>query len=385
VATAVDAPPTPAEVATAMIAVDAPPTRIARPPEMKDRPFSPPQVMPIPKAPEPGMVNYGRYAVAFARARWQRRRAVKLLQGEIKADTDALDVVLGTLGREARAAQLDNRVLATENQSITDAERKKAEIGGHIGELEQRRAEETARFEELEREKSARLAEVERELGIGERELEEIEGERRGLKDRRKDVERRQKAYHQAADQRDAEAGNSPLGEARSELRRLAEGHRAEAAGLEPEKADYDRKLAALERPLASAQSKVASIRAEVDQARRSLHDAREGHRHRLAELEAELGRRHRERDHTEAEIGRRLVTLGTLINLHRVERPEFTDLYHRIDRLRSAISARTGEIDHLTAEKDAYDRGSLMRGYAVLGGVAVGIVTLIAIIIAIV
>ncbi|HVV82558.1 MAG TPA: hypothetical protein VHE35_05735 [Kofleriaceae bacterium] len=362
-----------------------PPTRIARAPELADRPFSPPQVMPVPRAPEPGIVNYGRYAVAFARARWQRRRAVRQLQAEIKGDTDALDVVLGTLGREARAAKIDNRVLSAENQAITEAEHKKGDIAGHIAEVTQRKQEEVARFEELERERIAKLTEAERERAEAERELDGVEAERRALRDKRKDVERRQKAFHQSADQRDTEAGSTPLGDARSELRRLAEGHRAEAAALEPEKQEYERKLAALERPLASAQSRVAAARSEVDLAKRSLADAREGHRHRLAELEAELGRKHRELENTDGEIQRRLVTLGTLINLHRVERAEFTELYQRIDRLRSAISARTAEIDHLTAEREAFDRGSLMRGYAVLGGVAVLVITFIAILIALV
>ena len=352
---------------------------------MIDRPFSPPAVMPIPPAPEPTFANYARYAVAFNRARWQRRRAVKQLQGEIKADTDALDVVLGTLGREARTLGIDNRVLATENAAITEAERRKAGIGGAIADVSQRKQEENTKFEELERERTGKLAEVERELGIAQGELDHLEGQRRGLRDRKKDLERRQKAFHDAAEERDTEAGNSPLGEARSELRKLAEASRADAAALEPERADYERQLAALERPLAAAQGKVSAARADVDAARRALADAREGHRHRLAELDAELGRKHREQENTDAEIQRRLVTLGTLINLHRVERDEFTELYVRIDRLRSAISARTGEIDHLTAERDAFDRGALMRGYAVLAGVGVGIVTLIAIIIAIV
>ena len=49
-----------------------------------------------------------------------------------------------------------------------------------------------------------------------------------------------------------------------------------------------------------------------------------------------------------QAEIHRHEVTLGTLINLHRIEDPDFHDLYARMDRLRSAIGARGAEIDRL-------------------------------------
>src|SRR5690606_16155732 len=122
----------------------------------------------------------------------------------------------------------------------------------------------------------------------------------------------------------------------------------------------------------------------ELDAARRSLSDAREGHRHRLAELEAEHGRKSRELSQAEAEIQRRMVTLGTLINLNRIEGPEFAELYARIDALRGAIGARSTEIDRLGAEREAYDKGSLTRGFVVLGCGLVVLITLIVILIAI-
>ncbi len=173
------------------------------------------------------------------------------------------------------------------------------------------------------------------------------------------------------------------MGDARTELRRQAQDHRREAAALEPERQDLDRRLAALERPIADAQGKVDAAKAEVDAARRSVADAREGHNHRLAEIEAEQKRKTREIGLADAEIQRRLVTLGTLVNLNRVERPEFTDLYERIDRLRGAIAARTTEIEKLTAEREAYDKGSLVRGLVVIGAGVVGVVTLLVILLA--
>jgi hypothetical protein len=366
-------------------ALNPPPTRILREEAMADRPFTPPAVIPIPPIPDPGLVNVARYAITFGRARWQRRRAVKLLHIEIKSDTDALDGVLLQLGRDARGLAIENRVLAAENQAISDAEKRRdqaVQTGVDIG---NRKLEETAKYEELERERTIKITEAEKVLEDAQRELSTLEAQRRGLRDKRKELERRQSAYVKAAEQRDTEAGNAPLGETRGELRRLADGHRREAASLDPERQDLERRLSALERPISYAQSKVEQAKAEVDQQRRSLADAREGHRHRLAELDAEASRKTREKDLVEGEINRRLVNLGTLINLHRVERPEFTELYGRIDRLRHAINARTTEIDRLTAERDAYDRGSLLRGYAVLGGVAVLLITFVVIILALV
>ena len=365
--------------------LDPPPTRIVREEALVDRPFTPPQVLPIPPVPDPGPVNLARYAITFGRARWQRRRAVKVLQAEINGDTEALDGVLLQLGRDARGLGVDNRVLAAENQAIDDAEARRDQMVQQGQEIGGRKLEETARYEELERERTIKVTEAEKVLEEAQRELSNLEAQRRGIRDKRKELERRQNAYLKTAEQRDAEAGNAPLGEARSELRRMADGHRREAASLDPERQEQERRLAALDRPIAAAQTRVEEARAEVDQQRRSLADAREGHRHRLAELDAEAARKAREKELIEGEINRRLVNLGTLINLHRVERPEFGDLYGRIDRLRHAINARTTEIDRLTAERDAYDRGSLLRGCAVLAGIGVLLITFLVIILALV
>ena len=141
-----------------------------------------------------------------------------------------------------------------------------------------------------------------------------------------------------------------------------------------------DRKHGAHERPLNQSTARLDAAKAELDAAKRSLADAREGHNHRLAELDAEQKRKSREIGLAEGEIARRLVTLGTLVNLNRIEDPQFHELYHRIDRLRGAITARTTEIEKLTAEREAYDRGTMVRGYATIGGAFVAFIALIVI-----
>jgi len=362
--------------------LDPPPTRVVRI-DSDERPFIPPTVMPVPETPEPGLLNAARYAVGFNRARWQRRRAVKLLHAEIKSDTGALDGVLLTLGRSARARGVDNRTLAAENLAITEAEQRRETATTQGTEVLARRDDENVKFEAIERERLAKVSDAERVLAEDQRELGTCEAQRRGLRDKKKDLERRQKAYLSAAEQRETEAERSPMGDARAELRRAGEGHRREAASLDPERQDLERKLAALERPLSAAQAKGEAAKAEVEAVKRTLADAREGHRHRVAELDAEHGRKLREHELIDNEILRRMVTLGTLINLHRVDQPEFVELYQRIDRLRTAINARSTEIDRLTAERSAYDRPSLLRGYAVLAGVVVALIAFVAIILA--
>jgi chromosome segregation ATPase len=362
--------------------IEPPPTRIHRPEALAARPFTPPQVSPVPEIPEPGLVNSARYAVRFAKARWQRRGAIKALGGEIKNDTDALDQVLGALGGVARTAKVDGRVFSGENAAITAAEQRAEQMTREHNEVDARKLEENSKFVDVERERNAKLGEAERLVEEAQKELAQLETQRRGLRDKRKELERRQKAYLKAAEdsEKQTTGGSEQGGDTRQELRRAAEQHRREAAALEPERQDADRRLGAIERPINEVTAKLDAAKAELDAAKRSLSDAREGHTHRLAELDAEQKRKAREIAQAQGEIARRLVTLGTLVNLNRIEDPQFAELYDRIDRLRGAITARTTEIEKLTAEREAYDRGNLVRGIATIGGAIILFIALIVI-----
>ena len=360
--------------------IDPPPTRIQRSEALVDRPFAPQTVLPIPEIPESGVITAAKYAYWFARARWQRRGAIKLLGIEIKQDTEALDQVLGALGRAARGARVEGRVFSAENSAISDAEERVAQFQKDHGEVEGRKAEENSKFVDIERERNEKLGEAERLLEEAQRELANLEAQRRGLRDKRKELERRMKAYLKSADDHERQAGATAMGDQRQELRRSAEGHRKEAATLEPERQDIDRRLSSVERPINELTARLDAAKAELDAAKRSLNDAREGHTHRLAELDSEQKRKAREIALAESEIARRLVTLGTLVNLNRIEDVQFAELYQRIDRLRTAITARTTEIEKLTAEREAYDRGTLVRGIVTIGGAFVALIALIVI-----
>ncbi|MCW5805030.1 MAG: hypothetical protein KIT31_21850 [Deltaproteobacteria bacterium] len=374
------APPRPRPAVVSSDDEGPPPTRIQRGEANVDRPFTPPKVLPVPEIPEPSLLNAAKYTVRFARARWQRRGAIKTLGAEIKQDTEALDQVLGALGKVARSAKVEGRVFSAENSAISAAEERVASLSLEHGDVDARKVDENSRFVDVERERNTKLTEAERLVDEAQKELSHLEGQRRGLRDKRKDLERRQKAYLKLAEDNERQSAASQMGDQRADLRRSADEHRRNAAELEPERQDADRRIAALERPINEATARLDAAKAELDAAKRSLADAREGHTHRLAELDAEQKRKAREIGQAEGEIARRLVTLGTLVNLNRIEDTKFDELYQRIDRLRGAITARTTEIEKLTAEREAYDRGTLVRGVATIGGAIVAFIAFIVI-----
>jgi hypothetical protein len=128
--------------------------------------------------------------------------------------------------------------------------------------------------------------------------------------------------------------------------------------------------------------ARVRDAKADVDVRKRELANAREGHRQRLAELEAESAGKFRELQSAENEIGRRLVTLGTILNLNRIEHPELGSTYARGDSLRGQIHLRQTEIERLGAERDAYDRASALRGGLILALASLALLSAILVIV---
>ena len=362
-----------------------PPTHVAS----VVRPFASSHLAPMPDVPDKRVLGSVWYVLAFLRARWQRRTAINALSVDIHQDTAALDQVLGSLGAAARAEQLDNRGFAAENAEITAAEQRRVEFVLQADEIQSRRADEDVKFAAIEHDRLASVTTAEAALaGIAE-DVERLEAQRRHVREQKKELEKKQQALRKSADDRDRQAhaiSTAPNPDATApgvsnELRKSADEHRREASTHEPQRLEFEKRLNELEGPLSVGLSKVEAARAELATARGSLNDAREGHVHRAEELDVEHRAKLRDISVTDGEIARRLVTLGTLVNLNRVDLRAFTELYERIDRIRSAIGSRSAEIDTLTAERNAYDKNTLIRGTAIIGGALVLLVAILAII----
>jgi predicted nucleic acid-binding Zn-ribbon protein len=357
-----------------------PPTRVTP----LEEPFKTPEVMPIPDVPEAGLWKALKYTVNFERARWQRRGAIKSLRSQMRQDTGMLDGILGALGKQARALGIDSKPLESENRAIAEAENRRKTADHECSELSNRQAEENSKFADSENERQGKVSDAESSLETAQAELGALEAQKKDLRDQGKTLDNRKKHYLKTAESRDTESGKQENSATRLEMRQGAQSLRADAAELDKERQDIERRIAALEKPIGQIAGRVGALKSDLDAAKRALTNLREGHRHRLAELEAELGRRTRELAQAEAEILRREVTLGTLVNLNRIERVEFQELYGRIDGLRGGIGARSNEIDKLSAEREAFDKASRIRGAIVLAGAFVLFCALLAILLSV-
>ncbi len=332
----------------------------------------------MPAVPDGGPFDAARYAVLFAHARWQRRKAIVALSQDVMKETASLDGVLGELGKVARSAHLEGRVFGDENQAIDEAERRRGFAEQACTDLTGKKADENAKFETISHDLAARLSERESLVTEVSAELARLDGQRRALRDKKKDLDKKQRALLKSASDREEQASASQMGDSRQSLRNGANELRRDSRGLEDERGDVEARLSGLEKPIGDAAARHEQAKGDLESARRDLENAREGHRHRTAEIDAESARRYRELQQAEGEIARRLVTLGTIVNLNRVDKADFLPLFDRCDQLRALISARETEIDRLSAERDAYDRPSVFKGIAVLGVALLVLITLV-------
>ncbi|HWN71088.1 MAG TPA: hypothetical protein VNM90_25770, partial [Haliangium sp.] len=298
----------------------------------EDRPFRPQALAAVPEPPPAGMIAAIRYALSVSMARWQRRGAIKALTAEIAGEQAQLDELLAILGRRTRELGIENRAFAAENAALEEAEKRRADIEHARSALRDRQAGEQQSFAGLEAERQGQVDAAVAALERARHEHASLEVQRKSLRDKRKAIERQQRELSRSAAQREEQAAKAVGEDAQNGLRRAAEEFRSEAAALEPEREELDHRLADLERPLAQAVAKIESLEAEVEAARRGLSDARDSHRQHQAGFGTDFERRNRELVQVEAEIQRRLLSLGTLVNLNRVPRPELDDLYARID-----------------------------------------------------
>ncbi len=169
------------------------------------------------------------------------------------------------------------------------------------------------------------------------------------------------------AESREAHAKKAQLAETRTTLRRSAEEMRRDAARVDPERLDIERRLAALDAPIHAATAQAQGAHAAHDAARGALSELRATHRRRLDDLGAARGLKLRAVADAGADIVKRQVSLGTLVNRERVERDDLTPLYTRVDELLAEVAVRQREIGVVEEDRRRVNHQVVRRGAAML------------------
>ena len=286
-----------------------------------------------PKVPEPGFLNAAAYALSFTLApTGSAARVIKSLDSTIKKDTARMDDELGTLGKHARSLGVDK----PRSRGRKSGHRRGRESPRRYLEREcaarqsLRQAEEDRSFAKLEGERQTKVDDGQSALDKVQQELSSLEAQRRGLT--RQTQGPRSTSSRACTKSNSRSVKNRPprppwamlaagLRKAVEELRKRCQRSRARKArnrttgrraraphrlvpwpGSRPARPSSRQRGAASKMPARVTATAWPSSR--PSRAARNTSWLRPVH-----------------------EIQRRLVTLGTLVNLHRIERPEFDEL----------------------------------------------------------
>lgn len=345
-------------------------------------------LMPMPAGPSSsGLVAAVQYLVPVARGIWTRHQAQRTLKSQLHDDQRLLDGVLRDLGRAAREQELSVPVLADEMARVRDQEQRRARLETERAQAEAAREQERHSFAAEEAASQRELDRLQAELAAAEQELAHKQEERRAHVVEWGQLEGRIREAERLATQAEARAvkaestpgienGDEMAAQARAQVEQAA----SEAKSLQPASAAAKAKAEALDGPIATLASKVGEHRTDLDQRRHDRSRAAREHERAVADVEEQQQQAEARRGEVEQEISQLFVSMGTLLNLNRIEGPRFAPLYARVDELKSSLSAREEAIVRLESERRAYDRTAVQKGLLVLGGAA-GLLVLLVIV----
>ena len=347
-------------------------------PQVVDAPVPP--FLKLPPMPTPPALQSAwasvKYLPPLLRAWWARVWAQRTLSALVFADQRALDGVLKELGRAAREAGVDAPQVAEEMKRVQaeEARRLKAEgdaqaaLDGVVREQERWRADEGDR--------RAQIAQKESEIVSAEALLKERENQRKVHVLSHGQLESQLRAAERRAVQADAKAqkldvlpedkggGLKPAAAARLE----SEAAQKEAVSIQPLRDQAQERITALDGPIAEAEDKLAFLSKELELIKHDLADALAAHTRSIKQLEKDKQLADEEREGAEREMSQRFITVGTILNLNRIEGERFVPLYARIDELRQTLASRDAVMQRLKAERQSYDRPSLQKGLMTIG-----------------
>ncbi len=313
------------------------------------------------------------YLWPVARAWWARRQAQAKVRGLLVGDQRQLDQALGELGRAAREEALDLPALRDEVAQLDASEARRAKAAEDAAATEKQRAVEAEKFAAAEAKAQEALAEQDEVVRKADQALREQAERRRAEQQDLLRMEGEVRALDRKSSSLEARASKlPPTDPSRAEAELQAREARQRAAELAPQRDQAQARVQAMDAPIAQLTQALADARMEQDERKRALAAVVADRQHALGAIDSRLQKLAADQQYAASEITRRLVTLGTLLNLNRVDRPRFAPLYGRIDELKNGLTEREALMARLADERTAFDHAAVQKGLITVGA-AVG------------
>jgi hypothetical protein len=337
---------------------------------------------PMPRAPaSPGLWGAVQYLYPVGRAWWARRKAQAAIRDALVGDQRSLDQVLGELGRAAREERLDVAAVRDEMQELAAVEERRARDEAESQSTRERRAAEVERFTRLEKACDDAIVEQQATVAKSEQAQRDVAGRQREAQAELGRIDGELEAARRAIAAAEGRMGSAPP-EQRGAVEAELATQRAREGEITPRREAAAARVAELDKPVEQAAQTLDEDQKELARRKRALAATVSERTAALDALDARLKQLHLAQNAAVAESSRRYVSIGTLLNLNRVERERFTPLYERIDALKSGVTEREALIARLDEERLGFDHAAAQKGVitvaAALGGLVVVAVLLL-------
>jgi hypothetical protein len=348
---------------------------------------------PMPAPPGPGLMPAVTYLLPLGKAVWARMKAQNTIKEQLHADQRFLDDALHDLGRAAWSEPQRPGELREELERADEDDLRRREADKEVAQLDMSIATERERWVDDERSRKEDIALREAEVSRLEGDLAERRRAQRIEDKVFQTVAARLAAVEKKRDQLIAKAAHAETmppekgggAHTAANLRKEAEDLQREIDGIGPDCNEADARVRALDAPILELEQNLGAAREGLTQAQAGLVAARQANADTNQTLEGARARNEEIKTTAEKGIRLRLVSTGTLLNLHRLDVPQYraklAPIYARLDELKQVATNREARIAALDAERRDFDRPAMQRGVIVVGS-ALGVFLLVLVVV---
>jgi len=299
-------------------------------------------------------------------ARRRRASVIRAFQREITVEERKLDEILRDLGKRTRELNLSYGPLDPELQALHSLEEQRGVAESGKSELQGRLKAEEEQFAKSGEDCQARIQAAQEQVNTLQATLNEKMTEQRRVK---AELAQHDKELKTLTGQRDAKRGQAPKAkdEQRENLEREAAELAVQIGDVERERETIAAQAAALEAPIAELTANLTTWRTNLQTAQKELAAAKQA----LATAKREIGGEERKKGleiaQVEKQVAQKFLDIGRVLESTRLDKPEFQELYGRVDETRTAMRTRQQQISQLEGERDAYDRQAAKNGKILL------------------
>ena len=327
-----------------------------------------PHLSPVPKIPEPSVIQYVKYTFDFGLAWWQRKKALKGIGESLHKDNSNLEELYVDLGRAVRYAEPKIVAFTEEFNLLDKLDERRFDAENAYTSMVVEKTEKTSKHELEDTEREKIIDGYSGELQDAENAKNVLEREKRELYSQQKEIEKEQKNIENEIRQGESNASNEDDMSLAAQVRTVLEKKRKSLVELSAKHKDFLIPIQNKEKEILEKSNKIRYLRDQVDNQKRRYKSIKQTHKQEQSHIEGQIEELNKHWMAADRDMLNQFESLGRQCNLERIAHDDLNDYYDSIESLRSRVSKESGALVRIEKEMEAYDKSALIKGGAAIG-----------------